>query len=497
MVSGLTPMVRGLGMDLFSGTMGYAYGLSGGSGLKATSRAEAYLIDSLAQGAGWQLGKPNFWAVMKGAPFLLSWNPNITPTPKPCYYECITFDEDVPIYGPAAQNPIFEFQESPLYSALDSLRPGDLARGAGRNFRDMGIGIKDLSINVTGTLAWGGAALAHGRETADEFYGAQAVAMGGTFVGLGELAAAGIVSMTPVRPIAAAINPGYVAQQEAVLEAVAVEAFLGGEGHSALEQAGYAGANLATLFLAPAKLGQIAAMSRSARVASAARLGAPAKVASLLEALRGVTGLARGRLGTGLDRLGDASKALARVACEKTGRGAVFFDRLFPAGKPATGVPVALEGGMEARVSLSTGELDSLTGSALRAKPVVPAAGEAAAAGSATQLEFGFVNNLENPKFVLYKASEFYPSMLRPGEYTLNLPNLRGPGMSSAQAEALNWAQNQQALQRAMNIGNPIREMNPFAERGFLQRERDFLNPQGWQRVQQASDYYWVRPAGQ
>jgi YD repeat-containing protein len=120
MVSGLTPMVRGLGMDLFSGVMNYAHGLGGGSALKATSRAEAYMIDSLAQGAGWQLGKLNFWAVMKGAPFLLSWNPNITPTSKPCYYECITFDEDVPIYGPAAQHPIFEFDEDPFATWLNT-----------------------------------------------------------------------------------------------------------------------------------------------------------------------------------------------------------------------------------------------------------------------------------------------------------------------------------------------------------------------------------------
>lgn len=109
-------------------------------------------------------------------------------------------------------------------------------------------------------------------------------------------------------------------------------------------------------------------------------------------------------------------------------------------------------------------------------------------------MEFGFVKNLENPNFVLYKAKDFNPSMLRPGEYTLNLPSLRGPGMSSAQAEALNWAQNQQALKRAMNIGNPIREANPLSTGGFLQRERDFLGSQGWQRIQQGNAYFWVRP---
>ena len=110
------------------------------------------------------------------------------------------------------------------------------------------------------------------------------------------------------------------------------------------------------------------------------------------------------------------------------------------------------------------------------------------AAKTGTQLEFGFVKNLENPNFVLYKSSEFNPSMLRPGEYTLNLPYLRN--------EALDWAQNQQALQRAMNIGNPIREANPNALGGWLQRERDFLGSGGWQRTQQGSDLFWVKPSG-
>ena len=106
-----------------------------------------------------------------------------------------------------------------------------------------------------------------------------------------------------------------------------------------------------------------------------------------------------------------------------------------------------------------------------------------------SQLEFDFVKNLENPKFVLYKTSEFNRSMLRPGEYTLNLPWLRN--------EALDWTQNQKALQRAMDIGNPIREANPNALGGWLQRERDFLSSQRWQRIQQGSDVFWVKPSAQ
>jgi len=111
------------------------------------------------------------------------------------------------------------------------------------------------------------------------------------------------------------------------------------------------------------------------------------------------------------------------------------------------------------------------------------------AARGTTQLEFGFVKNLENPNFVLYKASEFNPSMLRPGEYTLNLPYLRN--------EALDWAQNQAQLSKSMSIGNPIREANPNALGGWLQRERDFLGSGGWQRTQQGSDVFWVKPSGQ
>lgn len=109
------------------------------------------------------------------------------------------------------------------------------------------------------------------------------------------------------------------------------------------------------------------------------------------------------------------------------------------------------------------------------------------AAKSAKQLEFGFVKNLENPNYVIYKAShlEANPGLLRPGEYKLNLPNL-------GNAE-LNWAQNQQALQKAMNVGNPIRDLSPNYGGGFLQRERDFLSKGGWKF--DSSSGYWNPPA--
>jgi len=114
---------------------------------------------------------------------------------------------------------------------------------------------------------------------------------------------------------------------------------------------------------------------------------------------------------------------------------------------------------------------------------------QASASKTTSQLEFDFAKDLENPNFVLYKASEFDPSMLRQGEYTLNLPFLRN--------EALDWEQNQQALQRAMNIGKPIREANPNTLGGWLQRERDFLGSSNWLRTQQGNDVFWVKPSSQ
>jgi hypothetical protein len=86
--------------------------------------------------------------------------------------------------------------------------------------------------------------------------------------------------------------------------------------------------------------------------------------------------------------------------------------------------------------------------------------------------------------------------MLRQGEYILNLPNLRRAGMTAAQAEGLNWEQNVLQLSKAMSMGNPIRETNPMALGGFLQRERSFLSSQGWRRVPQGNDAFWVKPIG-
>jgi RHS repeat-associated protein len=102
------------------------------------------------------------------------------------------------------------------------------------------------------------------------------------------------------------------------------------------------------------------------------------------------------------------------------------------------------------------------------------------------QLEFDLVRNLENPNFVIYKAAdlEANPGLLQAGEHRLNLPDL---GSSE-----LNWAQNEQALQRAIGTGNPIRDLSPDWGGGFLERERGVLIQRGWQFDPQTG--YWSLP---
>jgi hypothetical protein len=110
-----------------------------------------------------------------------------------------------------------------------------------------------------------------------------------------------------------------------------------------------------------------------------------------------------------------------------------------------------------------------------------------------TQLEFGFVNQIDelNPSFVMYKARDFDPSMLRPGEYTLNLPFLKNS--KGAPLDDLNWLQNQNELFKAHGLGKPIRELNPLAEGGWLQRERITNVFEGWKYDDATS--LWLPPS--
>jgi RHS repeat-associated protein len=125
-VSTLAPLVRGMVLALFNGVNNYSYGLAGGDALKFTTREEAYFIDSLAVGPGWKFGKENFWAAARGAPFLLSHNPNIWQGKKACWYECIPFDLDAPVYGPSAEFPMFEMEPGELYQELGDWKHGSM-----------------------------------------------------------------------------------------------------------------------------------------------------------------------------------------------------------------------------------------------------------------------------------------------------------------------------------------------------------------------------------
>lgn len=63
---------------------------------------------------------------------------------------------------------------------------------------------------------------------------------------------------------------------------------------------------------------------------------------------------------------------------------------------------------------------------------------------------------------------------------------------------AYSWALNEQLLQNAINIGNPIRDMNGGVNAvpgSALALERQLLSAAGW-ILQQAADgyYYWMKP---
>jgi hypothetical protein len=102
------------------------------------------------------------------------------------------------------------------------------------------------------------------------------------------------------------------------------------------------------------------------------------------------------------------------------------------------------------------------------------------------QLEFGFSRKLQNPQFVIYKWEDLKsnPSKLGNNEFKLFLPDL---GNSAA-----NWAQNEQRLMSAINIGKPIHDLSPEFTNGYLQREREMLKSHNWTYDPDTS--YWNPP---
>jgi hypothetical protein len=98
---------------------------------------------------------------------------------------------------------------------------------------------------------------------------------------------------------------------------------------------------------------------------------------------------------------------------------------------------------------------------------------------------------VEETTVVLGKTADLEaPGALRPGEKTLDLPNLGNP--------KANWAQNSSKLRQAMSEGQPIRDVStepmvngaPGKNTGFLRAERNLLENHGWK----IRDGYWYPP---
>jgi hypothetical protein len=106
--------------------------------------------------------------------------------------------------------------------------------------------------------------------------------------------------------------------------------------------------------------------------------------------------------------------------------------------------------------------------------------------GGSQQLEFGFSGKLQNPQFVIYKWEDLKanPSKLGTDESKLFLPDLGN--------SAVNWAQNEQRLMSAINIGKPIHDLSPEFTNGYLQREREMLKFHNWTYDPYTS--YWNPP---
>lgn len=295
-VSGLAPIVRGAFLSLWDGVNNYSYGMAGGNTLKFTAREEAYFIDSLAAGPGWKFGKENFWAAARGAPFLLNQNPNIWQGRKPCWYECIPFDQDMPVYGPGAQFPIFEFGESPLYGLVEKIgyygtAPVRFAGGVGVAAGVAGKGFKDLLINTGGAVSYTVAAGVYGPESAEKFFGQQADATVALATGLGRLSVA--ASTFGYQPLLDAVAPEFAAEQRTLLKGTAQSAFNSSTGGDAEFaglgwefRAGYTAFNLLGLVQGTAEVTQALKAAKAARLSARMLAAETASEMSAMRALR-------------------------------------------------------------------------------------------------------------------------------------------------------------------------------------------------------------------
>jgi RHS repeat-associated protein len=295
-VAGLAPMVRGTVLGLWEGVNQFSHGMAGGNALKFTTREEAYFIDSLAAGPGWKFGKENFWATVRGAPFLLSPNPNIWQGRKPCWYDCLPFDQDIPVYGPGAVHPVFEFGESPLFGLAEKIghfgtSPVRFIGGAAVAGGVAGKGVKDLLVNTGGAVSYGIAAGVYGPESAERFFGQQADATAALATGLGRV---GIASASlAYQPLLSAIAPEFATEQRDLLGTTAqgaVSSFTGGDlefGGLGWEfRAGFTAFNLLGLVQGGAELTHALQTAKAARTAARFVTAETAGESSALRALR-------------------------------------------------------------------------------------------------------------------------------------------------------------------------------------------------------------------
>lgn len=382
MTSTLAPMVRGTLRDLWDGVNNFSYGMSGGNALKFTSREEAYFIDSLAAGPGFNFGRDNFWAAARGAPFLLNQNPNIWQGKKPCYYECVPFDLDAPVYGPGAQHPLFEFEESPLYGLAEkigyySTAPVRFLGGAAVSAGVTGKSVADLLVNTGGAVLYGVAANAYGRTTAEQFFGKQADATAALTTGLGRLGvAAGTFNAQPLLNVLA---PEFASEQRSLLGQTASGAFNGFTGgDEEFAGMGWEFRSGYTLFNLLTAIQGTAEISEAIKVARAARLSSRLLAAESVSQMSAVRALRVNATTTEALEAASALTGPAKSACRRA---------------PPNGIIDLVEGpdGVYAPVTELKNQI------LLAAPPQPKLLAAPAAEKTAKQLEFDFVNSL-SPK---------------------------------------------------------------------------------------------------
>jgi RHS repeat-associated protein len=293
-VVGMNGWVQQAIQSLFDGVNFYSHGLAGGHALKFSTRVEAYMIDSLAVGPGWKFGKEDFWVTQRGAPFLLSQNPDIFTGKKPCWYECVPFDLDADVYGPEARTPVFEMQQSELYGYLEAAtKPFLFTVGVAKNLSDSGKAIYELGRDALGTAAYlNVVGLTGDTELADRYFGGSANRLGAMAGGLGRLALdAGSAELYYRTRL---FSPGAAEQFFGAGErrfgqdlTILGNAFTGGAGQPLAYRAGYTFGNVAQIATMFSKLGGARTLAEVGTVAELAEEARAARTMSEAALLRG------------------------------------------------------------------------------------------------------------------------------------------------------------------------------------------------------------------